>query len=301
MSEGKDMNSAIREFWDIIDNDKYAWVVVWGPPRTGKSTLCLMLAYWIYKDWNKVIDCLVFNLNQLLYKIQKGVPERFPTRNGLHQRVPLIIWDDFGAHSNKAKTQHERGWDIFKGAFDTLGTKLGVLLANMVSPNEPTQQLIDKYTHELFVYKRGHVKYDKVKQQQDFRAWRSIQSKTWIDDFEFREVPKDVFQQYDEMRVALADEVLFSITETMTTDQIEVILKRIQRKDTDILDLILRKGPTYTRAIDDEVGDCKEALTRLKARGLIVPRREESGYYRYDITDLGINVLDAYKKQSSES
>jgi hypothetical protein len=78
--------------------------------------------------------------NVSVYELQKGIPERVPTRNGLHMRVPLLIWDDFGAHSNKAKTQHERGWDTFKGAFDTLGTKLGVLLANMVNPTEPTQQ-----------------------------------------------------------------------------------------------------------------------------------------------------------------
>jgi hypothetical protein len=260
-----------------------------------------MIAYKVYKDWDKVLDCIVFNLNQLLYKLQNGVPAKFPTRNGLHMRVPLIIWDDFGAHSNKAKTQHERGWDTFKGAFDTLGTKLAVLVANMVSPTEPTQQLVDKYSHELWVYKRGHCKYDRVKQQQDFRSWHSRQSKEWLSDFEFGEIPKDVFKEYDEMRCGLADEVLFSINETMATTQTDQIVKRIQQVDVDILKTLRRFGCTYYNKIKENVeGDITEGMIRLKSRGLIVPRREESNYYRYDITPLGFSVLDELKKIADE-
>ncbi|UCC58531.1 MAG: hypothetical protein JSW14_01005 [Candidatus Bathyarchaeum sp.] len=289
----------VKDIRHMIDNDEYAWMVCWGPPRKGKSTLCLLLAYHIYKDWNKVLDCIVFNLNQLLYKLQKGIPERWPTHNDLHMRVPLIIWDDFGAHSNKAKTQHERGWDTFKGAFDTLGTKLGVLIANMVSPSEPTQQLVDKYSHELWVYSRGRCKYDRVKQQQDFRSWHSRQSKEWLQDFKFGEIPLDVFKQYDEMRCGLADEVLFSINETMATTQVDKIAKRIAQIDIDILTLLTRRGPTYHKAIKNEFGKpSHDALIRLKARGLVVPRRESQSYYKYDITDLGFSVLDALENTS---
>jgi DNA-binding PadR family transcriptional regulator len=106
-------------------------------------------------------------------------------------------------------------------------------------------------------------------------------------------VPKDVFQQYDEMRCGLADEVLFSINVTMATTLVETIVKRIQKIDIDVLDLIRKVGPTYYTKIKDSVqGDIAEALIRLKSRGLLVPRREESGYYKYDITELGFSVLD---------
>ena len=204
-------NVLVRDLYDIIENDKYAWIVCWGPPRYGKSTLCLALAYTIYKDWNKVLDSVVFNLNQLLYKLEQGIPERWPTRNQLHDRIPLLIWDDFACHAGKAKTQHERSWDIFKGAFDSLGTKLGVLIANMVTPSSPTLQLTEKYSHELYVYSRSRCKYDRAKHQQDFYNFRTRKNKEWLWDFEFKEVPEDVFRQYDEMRCSLADEVLVSI------------------------------------------------------------------------------------------
>lgn len=291
-------NILVHDLFDIIHDDKYAWIVCWGSARTGKSTLCLLLAYWIYKDWDKVLDCIVFNLNQLLYKLEKGIPEQWPTYNKLHNRIPLLIMDDYATHCGKAKTQHERSWDIFKGAFDSLGVKLGILIANMVTPSTPTLQLTEKYTHELFVYSRGRCKYDRIKHQQDFYNFRTRQNKEWLLDFEFEEIPRDVFVQYDEMRCSLADEVLVSIKDVMAITEVSTIVKRIKPMDMNLLRMIDQKGPTYNKAIIAELGpEGKQALVRLKARGLIVPRRESEHYYKYDMTDLGVSVLEVLNKE----
>lgn len=293
-------NALVHDLFHIIDNDEYAWIVCWGPPRYGKSTLCLLLSYWVYKDWDKVLNSVVFNLNQLLYKLENGIPERWPTRNLLHMRIPLIIWDDFACHAGKAKTQHERSWDIFKGAFDSLGTKIGVLIANMVTPSSPTQQLTEKFTHELFVYTRGRCKYDKVKHQQDFYNFRSRQNKEWLDDFEFDEIPKDVFKQYDEMRCSLADEVLVSIKDVMAVTEVETILKRISATDITVLNIIKEEGlrrDAQRQRIEKLGSEGKKIVVRLKARGLLVPRRIGNKYYAYDLTDLALSVLEGYEKQ----
>jgi hypothetical protein len=63
------------------------------------------------------------------------------TRNKLHNRVPIVMPDDLGGHSNKAKTQHERAYDIFKGAIDTYDTKVAVFLSSMGLSNEITGKL----------------------------------------------------------------------------------------------------------------------------------------------------------------
>jgi len=74
----------------------------------------------------------------------------FPTvTKPCHMRVPVLLIDDFAAQCGKAKTQHEKVWDLFKGSFDTLGTRIGVLLATMIEPTSPTEQLLLKYTHEV--------------------------------------------------------------------------------------------------------------------------------------------------------
>lgn len=294
-------NVLIRDIRRAIDNDEYMWIVVWGPARTGKSTLCLLILYWIYRSWDKVLDAIVFDLNQLMYKLKRGVPERWWTKNHLHNRVPCVVWDDFATRSGKAKTQHEVAWDYFKGAFDAMGTKLGVLIANMVSPTSPTQQLTEKYTHEIWVPYRGHAKYDAIRQQQDYRGFRQRSTKDWITEFDFGEVPISKFKLYDEQRCSLADEVFVAIEDVMATTETEFIMKRLQPMDINLLQLIEKNGPIPSYSVPKELGkDAKDAVVRLKARGLIVPKRTSTRHYSYDTTDLGATILKVLREKKQE-
>jgi hypothetical protein len=278
------------------------WCVVWGEQRTGKTSLQMQIAYSVYKDWDKVLQCFVFNLGGLLYKLDKGEPERIPTTNKLHMRVPLVIYDDFGGQSNKAETQHDFSWDVFKGGFDLLGTQVAVILASMVDPTEPTFQIMQKYTHELFLPQRGVYKYDKVVWGQDYKGWKPRRSKDWIETNNFLPIPRDVYVQYDEMRLSLVEEMKQRIQDAIAESRTDQILKRLLDVDIKLMETIQARGPTYYEKICEEVGiDSKEALIRCKARSLIVPVRKESGYYKYDLTDLGYEILDALKKEKTSA
>jgi hypothetical protein len=288
----------VEDVWRIILDDKWMWCVVWGEQRTGKTSLQMQIAQAVYKDWDKVLQCFVFNLGGLLYKLDKGQPERIPTLNKLHFRVPLIIYDDFGGQSNKAETQHDPAWDIFKGGFDLLGTQVAVILASMVDPTEPTFQIMQKYTHELFLPSRGVYKYDKVIWNQDYKGWKPRKTKEWIETNNFLPVPMDVYRQYDEMRLSLVDEMKQRIQDAIAESRTDQLLKRMLDSDVKLLETIQARGPTYYEKIAEEVGaDAKEALIRCKSRSLIVPVRKDSGYYKYDLTDLGYEILDALKKK----
>jgi hypothetical protein len=288
----------VKDVFDAIYNDSWMYVVVWGPPRCGKSTFCMDLMHYIYKDWNKTLEANVFNLSQLLYKMKHGIPETWPTRNGLHNRVPIFNWDDFAAHSGKAKTQHERSWDVFKGAFDTLGTKIGVLLVNMVSPRSPTQQLQEKYTHEVWIYEKGHYKYDHVKWRQDYRGWKAEMHKDWIDDSTFDQINMPIFKQYDALRMDLADEVLQVVEDSLVDTHMDTLVKRVQPVDLDLLRFIQRRGLIHGKAITTP--KMKEALIRCKARGLVSPVRVKGQYYKYDITPLGLTLLEEKEKPTEK-
>jgi len=294
-------SSLMRDIWRIINEDSYAWICVWGAPRTGKSTLCLLLSYWVYKDWNAVLNSITFNLGGLLDKLIKGQPRKFPTNKGLNMRVPLIFVDDFGANCNKAITRYQRGWDQFKGSFDTLGTKVGVLLANMVKPNEATQQLTEKYTHEIWVHSRGKAKYDRISQQQDYKRWDSRQKKTWIAEISFPEVPDWVYKEYNAMRCALADEALYNIQETISASDLDWIMKRMQQPDKDLLTLIADNGSMHKNKLTKSMGNKKEtteALMRCKAKGLLIADRVGTRYYKYRLTGLGKDAVDAIESQT---
>ena len=41
-----------------------------------------------------------------------------------------------------------------------------------------------------------------------------------------------------------------------------------------------------------------DTLTLMKAKGLIVPKRERANYYKYVLTDLGFNTLNAFNKKA---
>ena len=296
-------NRLVEDVWDAILNDKWMWVVTWGKPRCGKTTLKMKLAFEVYKDWDKVLRAFIFNLSGLLYKLDSGEPERIYTRNMLHNRIPLLIYDDFGAHSNKAATQYDTSWDMFKGGFDVLATKVSVLIASMVDPTEPTFQIAQKYTHELYVFEGRNeervYKYDEVNWQQDFKGWKARKRKSWIETNTFSEVPLDVYKQYDEMRMSLVDEVQQRIKDAMGDSLIEGILKRITPEDIGLLKILKEKGSVTREHLRDHLFEdadhkYKESLIRCKARSLALPIRHEGvTTYRYDITDLGLQVLDA--------
>jgi hypothetical protein len=298
--EATQENAYIKELFRIIDEDEYAWVACWGPPRTGKSMLCLLTGYWIYKDWNDVLNSITFNLNGVLYKLINGEPRKFPTRNGYNKRIPYLFIDDFGANCNKAITQYNRGWDLFKGAFDTLGTMVAVLMANMVKPDEATLQLTQKYTHELWVHHRGKAKFDTVQEEQSYSNWQTRQKKDWFEDFTFGVVPEWVYEEYNKMRVQLAREALFNIQETIAVNEVELILKRIQPADKLLLFGLADYGKLYDKKAIKIMGGAKgheEAIMKCKAKGIILSERQKNNYYKYTLTGLGHDVIAALKEQ----
>jgi len=303
----KDEPRLIQDLWRIINYDSYAWIPIWGKGRCGKTSLALRMMFKIYKDWDLVLNAIVFNLNQLLYKMSKGEPKLFPTvTEPIHMRVPVLLMDDFASSCGKAKTQHERVWDLFKGSFDTLGTRIGVLLATMIEPTSPTQQLLLKYTHEIMVTaissKKRIYKYDTCQRQQDYGGWKTRQKKDWIEEQEFVRPPLDVYKQYDEMRMSLVDETFVTMQDQMSEDSVGDLMRKIEPIDLQLLQLIKKLGPIHHHKLTDELGEGgKGALVRCKARGLIVPQRKSTAYYTYDITGLALDLLKASEVKVSET
>jgi len=293
----KDEPRLVQDLWNIINKDGYAWIPIWGKARCGKTSLAMRIMYKIYGNWDDVLNGIVFNLNQLLYKIKRGEPKLFPTvTKPCHMRVPILLLDDFASSCGKAKTQHERVWDLFKGSFDTLGTRIGVLLGTMIEPTSPTQQLLLKYTHEIMVTKLSDntriYKYDTCTRQQDYGGWKTRQKKDWIEEQEFVMPPLKYYKQYDEMRMSLVDETFVTMQDQMSEDSVDDLIRKIEPIDHTLIRLIKKRGPIHHHVLTKEFGEQgKEAMVRCKARGLIVPRRKSASYYTYDITDLALDVI----------
>ena len=285
-----DAPRVVHDMWRAILEDNWMNIVIWGQPRTGKTTLQMLLAYFIYKDWDAVLRSFVYNLSGILYNMEHGIPTRILTSNGLHDRVPVIMPDDWGAHGNKAKTQHEPAMDIFKGAMDTYGTQIAIFLSSMGNPNSLTQQLQEKYTHEIYVPVRGEAKYDIIDWQQNFAGWQPRRKKTWHDSFDFGQVPKDVYKEYDDHRLSLVDQLNQLIKDAMVDSESYRLLRRIDDKDVAFLRQFQVKGMITWDSV--RANNLEEVAKRCKARSLIVPARKKGvETHYYDITDFGIEIL----------
>jgi hypothetical protein len=292
--ENAEKPQVYKDVWEAILNDKWMNIVVWGPPREGKTTVQLKIAYAVYKDWDQVLDAFVYSIQELMYKMKRGIPCRIMTRNKLHNRVPLLMPDDLGAHGNKAKTQHIPAWDIFKGAIDTYGTKIGVFLSSMGTPDSITLQLQGKYTHEIFVETFSYAKYDKVHWRQNFRGWQPERKKQWRDEFRFDHVPMDVYKQYDEQRMELVDLLNQQIEDALNESETERVINRLEPVDKDFLSLVKSKGVLHRSFFNDPKNDCyREVMKRAKSRSLVISVNHGNGW---DLTDFGLNVLVALEK-----
>ena len=296
-----------------VYDDKYTWKVIWSPPRWGKTIVAGWILYYLYDgDWDKVLQAFAFNLDDVMHRLENGLPCRVPTVNGLHNRVPGINWDDFGGHSNKAVTQHDESFDIFKGGFDVLGTQIGVLLTTMLDPAEATFQLANKYTHEIQITspvepgKPGTYKYDRIEWRQDFKANRIRPKKIWVETQEFDYWPKDVYRKYDAIRCSLSGEIFQRIRDKRRETELDRVLTLVKPVDIEVLRLIDARGPCNStdarNHLPVDVLDSfdSNAIMRLNSRNLILPYKTDAGHYKHDISDLGKAVLDALDKAKGQ-
>jgi hypothetical protein len=294
----------IRDLWHYILEDFWAYVVVWSQPRLGKSTCKMRIANCIYHDWEMVLDSIIFNLGGLLFKMEKKLPMCVWEKKHLHYRIPMIIGDDWGANANKAKTQSEPAWDLVKGMWDTLGTAITSVFVSMNQPDEITRQLAAKYTHELYIERRGCAKWDKVSWSQNFYGWQPNQKKDWKQSFDFGEVPADIYARYDEMRCSLVDELRIQVQAKIAETETDRIMKRLGPHDYELLEAIHRLGPLTDSQIRNSPKPeiMKESLKKCRAYGLLIPLRGDTAEHRsrHDISDLGLEILNVSSLQEEE-
>jgi hypothetical protein len=299
----------IRDIWDNIVNDGWMWICVQGVKRLGKTTIAGDIAFEIYKAggvsddeaWQKVLKCIVFDLNHVMHNISKGIPEKWGTYQGFNKRIPIMIWDDMAAHFNKALVKDSKAADAFKGYFHTMATDVGVLIGTMEQGEDITRQIKGKYTHEIWLDEEHprQYKYDKAKWQQNFKGWDPRIAKKWREDWNtFHPWPKWVYEQYNQQRRELSDELRQTVVDAQTLHDTPNIVKLLDANpvDKEALVFLLQNGMTSRDVFERKYpNEYIHILRRLKSRKLIAPISNKT-YYSYELTEFGLGVAQKTAK-----
>jgi len=110
-----------------INQNGFVGAIVYGGQRLGKSSYALKTAYQIYGDWDKVNECVLYKLSDVVKVIKDAI-------NGGY-KVPCIIWDDAGVHANRLLYFAERDLVRYlENMLDVIGTHVSSLILTTPNP-----------------------------------------------------------------------------------------------------------------------------------------------------------------------
>jgi hypothetical protein len=188
----------------------YETIDIWGVQRSKKSCRTLILAHWVFDDWDTVIKEMVLmpdahglhgyenrGFLQKLQSIDKG------------KRTPFLAWDDVtvGMPSGTFKTDIEQ-YAAVDAAWAAIGTKITVMVLNNPLIDRLGRNIKDNITLEVYL---GRNQVEQIERFVRLPGLRQVESNFFkiqvepLHVFDWRYVPSDVFKQYFDLRLEIAD------------------------------------------------------------------------------------------------
>jgi len=201
---------------DAAANQGYELCIVHGAQGAGKSTFALQSLYWIYQDWNTVLDSLVFHPKDFVDKLQ-AIPKG--------ERTPAILWDDLTVNfgSSKFKTDAEL-YEKIDSTFAAIRVKASVIVVTTPSMNRVPKVLRDHCTLEVFIGRNQTFIAERIFQLPRWDQLENNLIKILIEGprkFDIYDTPTPVFERYWDRRLDLTEstlDMLSSVTPEESTE-----------------------------------------------------------------------------------
>ena len=220
--------------------DNYGWecIIIWGPKGGGKSNLMLQLGYMIYKNWNTVLEHIIFKPDDFI---------RIVDESAKAERIPFLGWDDIGVYLPSSLYSTDRDlWTAFKENWDAFRTKLNVFVCTTPIKDHVASFILHDVTGEIAVARRqGEVsRYSFQRWVWDTNLKNPLKNKfelvnveggdtpcyfpltpemsIKLGDKRFPGVPENVFKKYWEKRMELAEEA---------RGKLVVLLRKLKEKE----------------------------------------------------------------------
>ena len=191
-----------------VEQGGYETVEIWGIQGSCKSNRTLCHGYWVYDDWDEVLKHIVFKPSgdpefafvDRLKKIEHG------------KRIPWLGWDDITVHfpSVSWRTQIEQ-YEAVDSAWAAIRTKVNVISLNNPLIDRLPKNVKDNITMEVFLGRNQVELVERIVRLPGLKMMESNFFKIQVEPlhkFDMYDVPTDVFKEYWEMRLTLADEAM---------------------------------------------------------------------------------------------
>ena len=188
----------------------YETIDVWGVQGSKKSCRCLILSHWVYGDWDEVFNHIILmpDAKELPGYADRGFLQKMKTIDKGF-RSPLEVWDDITVQmpSSNFKTNVKQ-YAAVDSAWAAIRTKITVMLLNNPLIDRLGRNIKDNITMEVFL---GPNQVELIERFVRLPGLKHLESNFFkvqvepLHQFDWRYVPRDVFKQYFELRLEIAD------------------------------------------------------------------------------------------------
>jgi len=194
---------------EAVKEGGYETVLIWGVQGSGKSSRLLQMLYWIYRDWNVVLEKLLFKPSTLV-TVLDVIPD--------DERVPGLGWDDVGVHfaSSKFKTDIKQ-YEAIDSAWAAIRTKVDVIVTTIPLIDRLAKNIKDNITFEVYLGKNQMEIIYRVFHLPGLHQMESNFFKVTLEQprrFNLFDVPLNIWQRYWKERIRLTREALNNLKET---------------------------------------------------------------------------------------
>lgn len=182
---------------------KYESPLIWAVQSSGKSDKMLYDLFLIYRDWDVVLQNIVYSPNQLLDRFKK-------TPKGT--RMPATGYDDITVHypSGKFKTDPEL-YEAVDSMWAAIRTKASVVIGTAPVVSRVPKNIKDNVTIEVKMGRNGNMRYNRIFKMPGKGTIDENMFKVQIEQpyiFDLYQVPLKVYRAYEEERLELAEQAI---------------------------------------------------------------------------------------------
>lgn len=186
-----------------VESGGYETAQLWGVQGSGKSTRMLQMLYWVYQDWEAVLQSIVFKPSTFVETLESISDD---------ERMPAVGWDDLGVHypSTKFRTDIKQ-YEAIDSCWAAIRTKVNVIISTIPLIDRLAKNIKDNLTFEVFVGKNQLELINRLFRLPGTKSIESNLFKVTIEAparFDLFEVPLEVWKRYWRRRLELTREAL---------------------------------------------------------------------------------------------